>query len=62
MIRAILFDLDDTLFNLSGCEAEALRRTLGGAGLLMSMPTDFTQTFAAISSGYWTAHALKSSS
>ena len=55
MIKAILFDLDDTLFSLSGCEAEALRRTLSGAGLLMSMPADFTQTFAAISSGYWTA-------
>ncbi len=54
MIKAILFDLDDTLFSLSGCEAEALRRTLDGAGLLMSMPADFTQTFAAISSGYWT--------
>ncbi len=58
MIQAILFDLDDTLFSLSGCEAEALRRTLGGAGLLMSMPTDFTQTFAAISSGYWTARTV----
>ncbi len=55
MTQAILFDLDDTLFSLSGCEAHALRRTLDGAGLLMSMPADFTQTFAAISSGYWAA-------
>lgn len=55
MIQAILFDLDDTLFSLSGCEAEALRQTLGGAGLLTAMPADVTQTFATISSGYWAA-------
>ena len=28
MYKAILFDLDDTLFSLRGCEAQALRRTL----------------------------------
>lgn len=55
MIKAILFDLDDTLFSLSGCEAEALRHTLSGAGLLTTMPADFAQTYAAISSGYWAA-------
>ena len=55
MIKAILFDLDDTLFSLSGCEAEALGHTLSGAGLLATMPTDFVQVFGAISSRYWTA-------
>ncbi|MYD09994.1 MAG: HAD-IA family hydrolase [Chloroflexi bacterium] len=57
MIKAILFDLDDTLFSLSGCEAEALRRTLGSVGLLESLPADFVQRYAAISSGYWLAKA-----
>ena len=55
MIKAILFDLDDTLFSLSGCEAEALRTTLGRAGLLDTLPANFAQTYAAISSGYWAA-------
>ena len=57
MTKAILFDLDDTLFSLSGCEAQALRRTLGDAGLLTAMPADFAQRYAAISSGYWAAKA-----
>ena len=55
MTKAILFDLDDTLFSLSGCEAEALRHTLNGAGLLDTLPADFAQSYAAISSGYWAA-------
>ncbi len=54
-LKAILFDLDDTLFSLSGCEAGALRRTLNSAGLLTAMPADFAQIYAAISSGYWAA-------
>ena len=57
MIKAILFDLDDTIFSLSGCEAQALRRTLSNAGLLTAMPADFVQRYAAISSGYWAARA-----
>ena len=57
MVKAILFDLDDTLFNLRGCEAQALRHTLSGAGLLATMPADFSQRYAKISSGYWAARA-----
>lgn len=59
-LKAILFDLDDTLFSLSCCEAGALRRTLGGAGLLRAMPADFAQIYAAISSGYWAAREADS--
>ena len=61
MIRAILFDLDDTLFSLSGCEAQALRHTLGCAGLLGALPADFVQRYAAISSGYWAARTADGS-
>ena len=57
MIKAILFDLDDTLFSLRGCEGEALRQTLDGAGLLATMPANFTQSYAAISSRYWASRA-----
>lgn len=57
MVKAILFDLDDTLFSLSGCEAQALRHTLSCAGLLATMPADFIQRYAKISSGYWAARA-----
>lgn len=55
MYLAILFDLDDTLFSLRGCEAEALQGTLTDAGLLAPMPMDYAERFAAISSGYWMA-------
>jgi len=55
MTQAILFDLDDTLFSLSGCEAQALRHTLDGAGLLPKMPAEYAQTYGAVSSGYWAA-------
>ena len=55
MVKAILFDLDDTLFSLRGCEAQALRRTLSGAGMQAMMPADFSQRYAKISSGYWAA-------
>ena len=61
MIKAILFDLDDTLFSLSGCEAQALRHTLGCAGLLEALPADFIQRYAAISSGYWAARTADGS-
>ena len=57
MYQAILFDLDDTLFSLAGCEAQALRRTLDSAGLLSALPGNFAGTYAAISSGYWAAGA-----
>ncbi|MDE2775914.1 MAG: HAD-IA family hydrolase [Chloroflexota bacterium] len=53
--QAILFDLDDTLFSLRGCEAEALQRTLEYAGLLSRLPTDYAERYAAISSAYWAA-------
>lgn len=62
MIKAILFDLDDTLFSLSGCEAEALRRTLSGTGLLATMPADFARIYASISSGYWAARSANDDS
>lgn len=54
-VKAVLFDLDDTLYSLGGCEADALERTLSGAGLLTAMPAEFVQRYAAISSGYWAA-------
>ena len=56
--QAIVFDLDDTLIILRGCEAEALKRTLSDAGLLGSLPEDFSQvsaSYAGISVGYWAA-------
>ncbi len=55
MVKAILFDLDDTLYSLRGCEAQALRRTLSGAGMQAMMPADFSQRYAKISSSYWAA-------
>lgn len=57
MHQAILFDLDDTLFSLRGCEALALRRTLEDAKLLPRVPADFAEQYAAISSGYWAARS-----
>ena len=57
LYRAILFDLDDTLFSLRGCEAQALQRVVGEAGLLPVLPADFKETYAAISSRYWAARA-----
>lgn len=54
--QAILFDLDDTLISLRGCEAGALRRSLDEAGLTERFPDDYTKvsaSFAAISSRYW---------
>ena len=57
MYRAILCDLDDTLFSLHGCEAEALHRTLDEAGLLARLPPDFSVLYAAISSRYWAARS-----
>lgn len=55
MYRAVLFDLDDTLFSLRGCEAEALQRTLAEADLLARLPTDVAHVYAAISANYWAA-------
>ena len=59
--QAILFDLDDTLISLRGCESEALQRTLSAAGLLRQLPADFTlvaESFARTSSGYWAARTV----
>ena len=53
--QAVLFDLDDTLFSLRGCEAQALQRTLGDVGLLPDLPTDYAESYATISSVYWAA-------
>ncbi len=58
MYQAILFDLDDTLFSLRGCEAQALLRTLDNAGLLSALPADFAEAYATISSGYWAARSV----
>ena len=58
MYQAILFDFDDTLISLRGCESEALSSTLDEAGLLADRPADFAETFAAISSGYWAARTI----
>lgn len=55
MYRAILFDLDDTLFSLRACEAQALQRTLIDARLLARLPADYADGYAAISSAYWAA-------
>ncbi len=55
--QAILFDLDDTLFSLRGCEAAALHRTLESAGLLQRCPPDFAEHYAAISARYWAARS-----
>ncbi|MCY3832413.1 MAG: HAD family hydrolase [Chloroflexi bacterium] len=55
MYQAILFDLDDTLFSLRGCEAQALQRTLDEARLLARLPINFAERYAAISSAYWAA-------
>ena len=57
MYQAILFDLDDTLFSLRGCEAIALQRTLEGAGLRARLHADFAERYTAISSGYWAARS-----
>ncbi|MCY4070490.1 MAG: HAD family hydrolase [Chloroflexi bacterium] len=56
MYQAILFDLDDTLISLRGCESEALRRSLDEAGQTGRFRDDYssvTEIFAAISSRYW---------
>lgn len=56
MYKAILFDLDDTLMNLSMCEAEALRITLTNAPLklnLENMWSDIQNTYRSHSSVYW---------
>ena len=53
--QAIVFDLDDTLFSLRGCEAEALQKTLVSAGLLARAPKDYAARFASISAKYWSA-------
>ncbi len=55
MYQAILFDLDDTLFSLRACEAQALKRTLDDARLLARLPINFAERYAAISSAYWAA-------
>lgn len=57
MYQAILFDLDDTLFSLRGCEGQALHRTLESAGLLGRLPTSYTESYATISSGHWAARS-----
>ncbi|MCY4062164.1 MAG: HAD-IA family hydrolase [Chloroflexi bacterium] len=57
MYQAILFDLDDTLFSLRGCEAQALRRTLDDARLMTAMPASYIESYATISSGYWAARS-----
>ena len=57
MVQAILFDLDDTLFSLRGCEAQALRRTLDDARLLTAMPANYNESYATISSGYWASRS-----
>ncbi len=53
MVQAILFYLDDTLFSLAGCEAQALRQTIDSAELASALPADFADAYAAISSRYW---------
>ena len=53
--QAILFDLDDTLYSLPGCEAQALQRTVDSAGLQPVLAADFVDTYATISSQYWAA-------
>ncbi|MCY3977005.1 MAG: HAD family hydrolase [Chloroflexi bacterium] len=55
MYQAILFDLDDTLFSLRACEAQALKRTLDDARLLARLPINFAERYAAISCKYWKA-------
>ena len=55
MYRAILFDLDDTLFSLRGCTRQALEQVVLDAGLSPALPADCAATYATISSGYWAA-------
>ncbi len=58
--QAILFDLDDTLISLRGCESEALRRSLDEAGLTHRFRDDYSNvsaTFAKISGKYWAARS-----
>lgn len=62
MYQAILFDLDDTLISLRGCESQALRRTLDEAGLTPRFRDDYSNvsaTFAAISGSYWGQRSAK---
>ena len=62
MYQAILFDLDDTLISLRGCEAQALLRTLDEAGLTGRFRDDFgsvSATFAVISSRHWGERGAK---
>ena len=62
MYQAILFDLDDTLISLRGCESEALRRSLDEAGLTERFGADYATVsarFAAISSRYWGERGAK---
>ena len=55
MLQAILFDLDDTLMSLAGCEAQALRRTVRAAGLASALPAGYVAVYARISSAQWAA-------
>ena len=60
MYEAILFNLDDTLISLSGCEAAALQRTLRNSALADTLPADFTEVSAAYakaSATYWRQRA-----
>ena len=51
--RAILFDLDDTLISLRGCEALALEQTLSQSQLAAKLTADVSQVFAEISAEHW---------
>ena len=60
MYQAILFDLDDTLISLSGCEAAALERTLRNSALSNALPVDLADVSAAyakVSADYWRQRA-----
>ncbi|MCY4018981.1 MAG: HAD-IA family hydrolase [Chloroflexi bacterium] len=62
MYHAILFDFDDTLISLRGCESEALRRSLDEASLTERFRADFatvSASFAAISNRYWGERSAK---
>ncbi len=53
MYQAILFDLDDTLLSLRGCEALALEQTLSQSLLSSKLSADVSHAFAQISAQHW---------
>jgi FMN phosphatase YigB (HAD superfamily) len=60
--EALLFDLDGTLFDIDGCEANALRKALqnvGGVGNVDSVWSEIWNVYAPIRTRHWKAGGRK---